>query len=197
MSGGELCLDLVNTVENRPRGPRELLNTYRDLVSWAEQARVLAPEQARRLLRAAARRPAAAEVVLRRAHALREGFFALFSALARRRPLSPGALAPLQAALPGTLVRQELRPRRRGFAWDWAREDALDRMLWPVVRSAADLLTSPRRERVRECAAERCAWLFLDASKNASRRWCDMAVCGNRAKARRHYQRKKTVAGRA
>jgi predicted RNA-binding Zn ribbon-like protein len=65
----------------------------------------------------------------------------------------------------------------------------LDRVLWPAVVSAAELLTSDDLGRVRECASERCAWLFLDRSKNQSRRWCDMTVCGNRSKARRHYSR--------
>jgi predicted RNA-binding Zn ribbon-like protein len=65
-------------------------------------------------------------------------------------------------------------------------------MLWPVVRSAAELLTSDELGRVRECAADNCAWLFLDRSKNRSRRWCDMAVCGNRDKVRRFRQRSRS-----
>jgi len=52
-----------------------------------------------------------------------------------------------------------------------------------------DLLTSDRLSAVRECAADDCAWLFLDESRNRSRRWCDMKVCGNRQKARLHYHR--------
>ena len=73
-------------------------------------------------------------------------------------------------------------------------EGALDRPLWPVLRSAAALLTSDDIARIRECAAERCAWLFIDHSRNRSRRWCDMRDCGNRAKARRHYARAKARA---
>lgn len=76
------------------------------------------------------------------------------------------------------------------FVWGWDdAAPALDRPLWPVARSLAELLTSDELPRVRECAADNCAWLFIDTSKNRSRRWCDMAVCGNRAKARRHYAR--------
>lgn len=63
-------------------------------------------------------------------------------------------------------------------------------MLWPVARSAAELLTSPDAQRVRECALRSCSWLFVDRSRNRRRRWCDMKTCGNRAKARRHYRRK-------
>ena len=71
------------------------------------------------------------------------------------------------------------------FRWSWAEEEALDCMLWPVVRSAAELLNSDLLSRVRVCPADDCAWLFLDQSRNRSRRWCDMSTCGNRSKARR------------
>jgi predicted RNA-binding Zn ribbon-like protein len=61
--------------------------------------------------------------------------------------------------------------------------------LWPIVLAAAELLTSAGRARVRECAAHGCGWLFLDTSRSQRRRWCTMASCGNRAKARRFYER--------
>jgi predicted RNA-binding Zn ribbon-like protein len=65
-------------------------------------------------------------------------------------------------------------------------------MLWPILRSAAEVLTSEKRTRLGQCADDRgCGWLFLDTSKNRSRRWCDMEDCGNRAKARRHYLRER------
>jgi predicted RNA-binding Zn ribbon-like protein len=63
-------------------------------------------------------------------------------------------------------------------------------MLWPIAQSAADLMTSDKRNSVRQCGADDCAWLFLDESRNHSRRWCDMKTCGNRQKARRHYASK-------
>ena len=76
-----------------------------------------------------------------------------------------------------------------GYAFIWPGTDDLARPLWPLALSAGDLLTSADRERVKECAADNCSWLFLDMSRNRSRRWCDMAVCGNRAKARRFRAR--------
>ncbi len=79
-----------------------------------------------------------------------------------------------------------------GFTWSWADvEDDLASLLWPVARAATDLLTSCDLARVRECADDSCGWLFMDMSRNGSRRWCDMADCGNRAKARRYRERKK------
>ncbi len=84
-------------------------------------------------------------------------------------------------------------PAGGGFAWEWdAGGDVLARPLWALARSAADLLTSPRLSRVRECPGEDgCGWLFLDTSKNGSRRWCSMQGCGSRAKARRYAGRRR------
>jgi len=83
-----------------------------------------------------------------------------------------------------------VEPRGTGFVWSWdADTPELDRPLWPIVRSAAELLTSPERELVKRCASDTCLWLFLDRTKNHARRWCDMKVCGNRAKVRRHRRR--------
>jgi predicted RNA-binding Zn ribbon-like protein len=99
-------------------------------------------------------------------------------------------LAAFNAELARSLARSRIVLTAEGFAWDWTDGgDALDQMLWPVVRDASDLLTSEELDRVGQCADDRCGWLFLDSSRNRSRRWCSMEDCGNRAKARRHYQR--------
>ena len=85
----------------------------------------------------------------------------------------------------------EITPAGGAFAWTWAvGAEELDRVVWPVVRSAAALLTSGSLERVRQCAGDGCDWLFVDLSKNQSRRWCSMDMCGSRAKSRRYYRRK-------
>jgi len=86
---------------------------------------------------------------------------------------------------------------REGFEWSLScGDEGAAPILAPVIRAAADLLTSPDAGRVRECGSDTCSWLFLDRSKNGTRRWCDMAVCGNRAKARRHYAREKKATRR-
>ena len=120
---------------------------------------------------------------------MREAIFEVFAARARGAPPPAGALRTLNKELPTALARLRLVAGGGGYRTEWEDKDALDRMLWPVVRSVAELLTSDDLDRVRECAADNCAWLFLDRSKNRSRRWCDMAVCGNRAKVRRFRER--------
>lgn len=194
LTGGALCLDLSNTVDNRLTEKRELLASYSELVAWGHQAGAIDGARARALRRAAAADPAEAQAALRRARETREVIFAVFAALARGDAPPPGALARLNQALAEALAH--LRVQRglgAGFAWTWDEaERPLDRVAWPAVRSAAELLTGADRTRLRLCADEECGWLFLDRSKNATRRWCDMRVCGNRSKVRRFYERRKT-----
>jgi predicted RNA-binding Zn ribbon-like protein len=136
--------------------------------------------------------PAQASAVLDQAIALRETIYRIFSAVATGRSPEAADLAALNAAISQAMAHLRIIETPAGFVWGWdGGDDALDQMLWPVVRSAADLLTSKELERVGECAEhQRCGWLFLDVSRNHSRRWCSMELCGNRAKVRRHYQRK-------
>jgi len=205
VTGGELCLDLANTIDCRPtETPKERLGTYADLVAWGEQAGAIEPGEARRLIAAARRHPAAARTALRRARALREALFVIFSAVTDGDVPRAAAVDLLNDELARALRHARLvagkgnastgspaaAGGRIGYRYGWGGStDDLDRILWPVARSAADLLTDDRLSRIRECAAGNCAWLFLDTSRNRSRRWCDMTVCGNREKAQRHYRR--------
>jgi predicted RNA-binding Zn ribbon-like protein len=193
-TGGWLCLDFTNTVENRPDvHPQELLNSYHDLVSWGQQAQALAEREARGLLEEAAHHPGGASSVLERAVEIRETIYRIFRAVAEDIMPEEDDLVSLSAAVADAQAHARIVPKAGGFDWDWiGHANELDSMLWPVVRSAADLLTSDELDDVRVCASETCNWLFMDTSKNHSRRWCDMKSCGNRAKARRFYGRKKS-----
>jgi predicted RNA-binding Zn ribbon-like protein len=99
-------------------------------------------------------------------------------------------LAVLNANVAASYPYLRLAGGEPRFVWTWAEGgDKLDQILWPVVRSAAEALTSGELERIRMCAGEHCGWLFIDRSKNRSRRWCDMQECGNVAKVRRYRRR--------
>lgn len=192
LTGGALCLDFANTVDYRPSERRkDHLENYGDLIAWGRQAGALPPSQARLLLREAARDEKAAAAALHRARELREAVYRVFSAVAASRAAREADVAVLNAAVAGAFQNLRLAPAAGGYAWTWGGEPDLDRVLWPVVRSAAELLTCPELTCVRECAAEECGWLFLDRSKNRTRRWCDMKVCGNRNKVRRFHERKR------
>ncbi|MFQ5645264.1 MAG: CGNR zinc finger domain-containing protein [Thiogranum sp.] len=193
---GWLCLDFANTADwHASDHPEEGLNSYSDLVSWAQQVGVLADHQARQLLQAAAGRPVEAAAVLERAIALREAIYRIFSAVASGQPPQTADVVILNVGLSEALVQLRVTQTANSFAWEWADdENAFDRMLWPVVRSAAELLTSKELNRAGQCADDRgCGVLFFDTSRNRSRRWCTMKDCGNRAKAQRHYKRKRTA----
>jgi predicted RNA-binding Zn ribbon-like protein len=167
------------------------LHSYADLLAWAQGSGVLSSELAARLAAAGAARPQKAAAAFQQALALREAIYSIFTAHADERAPAAEDLALLNAALAEALPHRRLVATAEGFGWQWEEDPAaLAQMLWPVARSAADLLTSPDLSRVRGCAGATCDWLFIDHSKNRSRRWCDMQECGNVEKVRR-YRRKK------
>ena len=123
---------------------------------------------------------------------MREALYRLFTANIKSRPTDPADIALVNAELPAALAHSRLQPAGTGFLIGWPPDlKALDSLLWPIAYSAADLLTNADLlSRVGQCADDRgCGWLFLDLTKNRSRRWCSMRGCGNRAKAQRHYHR--------
>lgn len=183
-SGDHLALDFSNTVSGRGSGPLvERLVSYPDLLAFASQCEVLSPAEAHKLAARARRSPGAAEEVLARARALRDALYQLFAAIVEEREAPADALAELNRAVGRLEIGADWR-------WTWSCAPGhLDDMLGPITIAAAQLLTGADRERISMCAADTCAWVFLDTSKNHSRRWCDMKVCGNRAKARRFNAR--------
>lgn len=190
--GGRLCLDFTNTVGSRGVvAERDRLKGYPELLWWGVRAEVLSEEERRALMALAAVRPAEAEEVFRRAVEFREALWRLFRALEDGADPAAGDLAAVNREVARAMGHARLERTAEGFAWGWVDAPELDGVLWPVARSAAELLVSPELGRVGRCAAEGCGWLYLDTSKNRSRRWCDMRDCGNRAKVRRHYRRRR------
>jgi predicted RNA-binding Zn ribbon-like protein len=193
--GGPLCLNFTNTAHGRgTAGHTDNLVDYAALIAWCRHAEVIGSRDAERLLTDAGRHPRAAEAVRRRAIELRERLHRCFLALGRGAKPDPRDLEGVNQELSAALPHARLAPEAGGFTWGWDDEPALDRVLWPVVRSATQLLTAPELRRVKQCAGRACSWLFLDTSKNGSRRWCEMEVCGSRAKARAYYARRKAEA---
>lgn len=194
LTGGALCLDFVNTLEHRgePQREQEHLHTYSDLLSWCRQTNALARPELAQLAGRASRSLRQAREVLRRALQLREALYSIFSAVAAGRSPAQPDVELLNTVTRAAWASRTLTRKHGAFSWEQHPVGAdLQAPLWPIAHSAVDLLTSDRCASVRECAAGDCAWLFLDQSRNQSRRWCDMTVCGNRAKVRRFYQRAK------
>src|SRR5580658_2269357 len=183
--GGHPALDLVNTLDWRFRkeGPEDLLNSYDDLLRFTEQAELLTPEQTRRLRRTVNERLGAR--TLQRCRGLREALAEMFYAP------SAAAVKTLGGYFQAARLQQKLAWKDSRLEWNWASMESAELPLWVLALSASELATSDAMDRVRECGNPECRWLFLDSSKNHTRRWCDMKVCGNRMKARRFKAHKR------
>jgi predicted RNA-binding Zn ribbon-like protein len=196
--GGHLALDFANTVDD-PDGLERYdhAGTYPELVAWSARIGMLQPDQAKELLIAAQEHPRARSAALKRAHVLRDILVEIFTEIA---VVNSGQSATTGGSSPSTRW-DELRPfvtdamAHAELAWEgsmyqltWADTTRLDAMLWPIGWAAGDLITSPQLSRLKKCAS--CPWLFLDQSKNLSRRWCAMNDCGTHEKIRRYVIRR-------
>ncbi len=191
--GGLLCLDFVNTLDRRGTDqPVEYLNTYHDLVVWNRYVGTISDEEAKELFKKAEMDSLQAAAVVQDAIQLREAMYRIFSSVAEGLPVADRDLMNFNRYLGRAMQFLEIMQQNDEFVWNANGDpEKLDWILVPLVRSAADLLVSPERKRVKECSNPACACLFVDFSRNLSRRWCNMRDCGNRAKARRFYKRKK------
>lgn len=188
-----LCLDFANTLCWRGSDPpREALRSLDDLLAWCGSAGVQASPGIDRLGSWWSVHPRPARAAFAEAVALREAIYRIFSVAASSGEPAGVDLDQLNHALAAAPARTRLGRSGGEFAWQVEQAaPSAAALLAPVLWSAGDLLTQPALQRVRQCANDKCLWLFLDDSKSGTRRWCSMSVCGNRAKAHRHYQRTK------
>jgi predicted RNA-binding Zn ribbon-like protein len=197
LCGGHPALDFVNSLDKRFRanGPVELLADYADLLRFTAQTSLLDARQVRLLAKSV--NPGAAERALRSARELREAMAAAFYGNLDGCPPRAAAIRTLERHFHNAGRHQELHWQQSalssngppGIGWQWGRfETSADLPVWMLSQTASQLMMSDAMDRVRACGAETCRWLFLDTSKNHTRRWCNMKVCGNRMKARRFQQ---------
>lgn len=197
LDGGHPALDFTNTVDWRgTEREYEWLANPLDLAAWGLRVGLLSHEEAGELAQSAVQNPAQAARALSSARRLREALFRLFKALLEREEPRPEDLRLFNGQLRRALSRQSMQAPdsethgayRLGFLDEG---DPLQRFLFRLLGQAAELLTTADAHRLKVCSTPECGWLFLDTTKNASRRWCDMASCGNRAKAQRFYRKKR------
>jgi predicted RNA-binding Zn ribbon-like protein len=187
--GGHLALDFVNTRSGPRHGPAdtEWLSSYGDFAAWSHR---VSGGTAGDSPGAAARRPAEVDAVaaFARVQACRDDLYEIFVALADGSAPPDPALRRLQLAYLEALAHGRLAGDAAGCAWTWDSAGDLLAPLWPIVAAAVELLTSRPAEPVKPCHA--CRFMFLDHSKNGSRRWCSMDDCGKAAKIARYLQRR-------
>lgn len=201
--GGRLCLDFINTVGGRKSDPPrrkshslssqllgDKLGEYSDLVNWSRHSGIVTATEAERLIQASKRNAGEASEVFDRAIALREALYRICRAIMTGRQPPRADLNTVNDELLEARTHERLTHSAEGFTSEWVgSEAALDRMLWSIIHSAAELLTTGDLSRLRECGGEECGWVFEDTSRNRSRQWCDMQDCGNLAKVRRYRTR--------
>jgi predicted RNA-binding Zn ribbon-like protein len=194
--GGDTVLDFVNTVTGRDQTPRDWLDGYPRLLEWAGKTKLLPAEVLRLLEKAAMAAPAAANQALKRAKHLREALFVIVAGIISGNVPPASAMDVLNQHWQAGVMIHELRYGKRNVRLE-IRTSAIDLDVIASLiayRFVERVLPEPR-ERLRICAGSNCSWLFLDHSKAGRRRWCDMAVCGNSAKSRRFYARKRGEKG--
>ena len=189
---GDLSLDFANTSNwHASSHPVEGLTNILDLIAWGRQAGVLSPQSAEQLHRHAVDQPHEMARYYHLAIQVREAIYHIFSHRYAGDPIPEADLALFNDLVREAMAHRQLVPSGDTFRWTWTPDvQGINLILWSVVLAAAELLASPMLSRVRECEDDRgCGYLFIDMSKNHSRRWCSMESCGNRAKAKRHYSR--------
>ena len=189
--GGELAFDFTNTSSGRGWPThQEHLRSAQKVVDWARHAKVLAPADAEWLRDAVNADEELARRVLRRALELRENIYAIAVEVAAGRPAPKPGVEALARTHAACLACAKLTPFEGRYVWSWSpRESAVEAVLGPIALSTLTTLTQGDLSRIKQCQGEKCGWLFFDATKNKSRRWCEMEICGNRAKQRRHSAR--------
>lgn len=187
----DLGIDFANTVAYRGSRPDERLHNLTDLFTWLRSAKALPELVIATLPRVIASAQIDEMRLFNEAIALRETGYRLLNAVAAPSAMPPGDLQRLNQALAEAPARVSLAHSDNFFGWRVETTPTAASILAPVLWSIADLLAGHDSARLRACANPQCLWLFLDDSKNGTRRWCSMQACGNRAKAHRHYQRQK------
>ncbi len=187
--GGRLAVDFANAPSYPGMPARE--PSWEELVAFLEASGVVSRERGANLLALPDSDPQSAEKILSRAIRLREGLRKAFAAMVRKERVIAEWIAPINEILRITEGHDELTPDGSGWKLEFmAREGGLDWLLAAVARSAAEIITEGSQERLRMCANPSCSLYFFDSSRTHRRRWCSMAICGNRRKvssfAKRH-----------
>ncbi len=188
--GGHPVLDFVNTLDGRLGEQQfDLLDSYDSLRDWISRAGLVAPVTADSLAAMQTANPKKAAAVVVRAVTLRDSLYHLLSSLAAGKRATPRLLEMLNAEYGRARVPLTVVPggQASGMRWAWSGDLDLFSPLREIVLSAGLFLTSKTLDRLRKCSVPKCSALYLDATRNRSRRWCDSATCGNRERVRRHY----------
>ena len=183
--GGALCLDFVNTINSRRNPEHDYLTVYMDLLNWSGKVGILSTLQNSRMQKQARQDVEVGESALKKAKEFRELLHRLFADLASGGEPKKDDMVSFSEFYGEAISNSQLVRTDDYFSHHWQVDQTYDAMLWPIAYSAGQILLSKELSQVKECPG--CGWLFLDTSKNQSRRWCSMNTCGARDKMRRYH----------
>jgi predicted RNA-binding Zn ribbon-like protein len=189
--GNRLCIDFVNTNYN-PDDPAGMLHSWDDLVDFLQAARALNRSETRRLRDICIKNPKQCAKTFAQGIVLRDLLRMILSAIRERHRFKPEWIEAINTVLKANEGFELLSPRNG----DWRlifipRHAGPMQALMPIARSAADLIKEGKGAPVRKCANPDCMLYFYDVSRTRRRRWCSMAVCGNRMKVAAYARRRK------
>lgn len=189
--GGEVCFDFTNTVSWRETDhPHEWLDSFENLSRWAKITGVLETKDANKLLQTLKNSEKEGKTKLAQLRKTREFLFGLFSCLAHQGPIPGDDLQKLSTLAQKARNHQVLISSPSGYQWSWASDiSPMDQLLYSIIQSASEVITQGDLTRIKQCPS--CQWLYMDLSKNKSRRWCTMEDCGNRHKVNAFNRNKK------
>lgn len=189
--GGNPALDLVNTVSGWGYDPEDWVPDLESFLVWARMSGVLDKRETKQAARRAESSPAAAERALASVKELRFALWSLVTSLQQRKPAKLSDLSVINDWMRRLALSEQVAVKRGRIEFAPSRHiSVLELIGLRVTAAALALLKNPPAGRIKTCPGENCGWKFLDRSKNRSRRWCDMAVCGNLVKAREYRARK-------
>jgi predicted RNA-binding Zn ribbon-like protein len=189
LDGGDLSLDFTNTIDDRLEEPNhDYLHTYFDLVNWAHFANGIGLKIKEKLLTLGEKNKHEASKVFTNAIVLREAMYIFIQSMLNQKDIPSDEIAIINQTIAAAYSNLELNQQDDMVTLEWSYENiALESILWPIIRAFVELITSEEKlDRIKQCP--NCGWVFIDESKNKSRRWCSMETCGNRVKARRYAQ---------
>lgn len=188
--GGALCLDFANTVNSRVNPEHDYLVHYSDVVGWATKLEILSPTQMNQLQKRAKQSEKEVEAAFAKSQRIRELLYRMFSLAAKGSEPDKKDMEMFSSSYAEAFSHAQFARMGNHFKTTWKVGESFDALLWPIVHSAGQLLLSEELDHVKECPG--CGWLFLDTSKNQSRRWCSMNTCGTRDKMRRYHKKQRT-----
>lgn len=191
--GDNASLNLANSINSRVKPEHDYIASYPDLIAWAKRVGVLDSEAADALKSRASSDPVAAERTLTAVHALRDAVYRSFAAIAAGDHPPAADSRRILKAYGAAVARATVEPGERAADLRWPLASSLSAILDPIAYDAGRLFLDADRPTLKECPG--CGWLFLDRSRNGTRRWCDMQVCGSRDKMRRYYRTRRAGRG--